>query len=714
VASGFRRLSLSTLLILLLLNTSCSAKTEGQQKFGADSDYFIGLKMLSQGNEKDARTKFNRVIKKGSYYCAKKSAEALCTFGTIQEKNQAALDLINLYPEKDSLLIAAKQLEQSEEINKLIEITENLDFSKDKNELIKMRLEALKKRNASSYEKEVYQWFTSCPISKEHYQFFRDTYNYSEEEHTPQQFAINYRIELYKRNYSYTFPYAMQLIEYFNTRDLEPNEQLASDIGKSYLYGSMEFVKNAAGFKQLAENYKDTCMEFYFYFYAGRLYEKAGIYYKQTKQAFENAMNAAQTPDQKDNALWYLLNTSLNFSVDTIIESIGTYSRQWNNPEYFDDFFEALISSLLASGRWNAFYNIYTQVDGFASDETTARFAYLYGRLVEEGLAEGTEESKKSAFIRALNSDSSVYYKALAAYRLNLKEEGLDQILSQPNIYDKWYTKPQETPAEDKAIKIKAATVLLEGYAYFGFPELIYPTWQEFDQRDIPAETSFYLAEFLQKIAGKDGSDDYYTQSLRIASRGQKYAKNQLTKDQIRLVYPKDYADFIETYCKKYDIKESVIYALIRSESFFDADVTSSAGAIGLTQLMEFTGSDVAKRLKITDYELTDPEISINFGTYYLSELVRRCDGSLLQGFFAYNAGITRVRRWLQSSLIEFGKKKDMPLDLFLETVPYAETREYGRKLISATVMYEWLEYPEDKNSENFYKTVDTLINYQE
>ena len=58
-----------------------------------------------------------------------------------------------------------------------------------------------------------------------------------------------------------------------------------------------------------------------------------------------------------------------------------------------------------------------------------------------------------------------------------------------------------------------------------------------------------------------------------------------------------------------------------------------------------------------------------------------------------------------KSSLIEFGKKSNMPLDLFLETVPYAETREYGRKLISATIVYDWLEEPA-----RFNQTVESLL----
>jgi len=112
---------------------------------------------------------------------------------------------------------------------------------------------------------------------------------------------------------------------------------------------------------------------------------------------------------------------------------------------------------------------------------------------------------------------------------------------------------------------------------------------------------------------------------------------------------------------------------------------------VGLSQLMELTAEDIARRLKIQDYSLTDPETNIHFGAYYLENLVSRCNNSLLLGFFSYNAGITRVRRWLKSSLVEFDKKSNMPLDLFLETLPFSETREYGRKLISATAMYTWL-----------------------
>ena len=95
--------------------TSCTAATqpEGQKKFGNDADYFIGLRLLSEGNENAAREKFRRCIKKGSPRCAERSAEALCTFGNLQEKNAAAENLIKLFPNEDALLIAARQFSVS-------------------------------------------------------------------------------------------------------------------------------------------------------------------------------------------------------------------------------------------------------------------------------------------------------------------------------------------------------------------------------------------------------------------------------------------------------------------------------------------------------------------------------------------------------------------------------------------------------------------------
>ena len=699
----FRRYILFVLLILISLSTAgCTAQTEAQKKLGIDSEYFAGLRMLSEGNEKIAREKFNLCIKKGSYYCAKKSLEALCTFGNIQEKNQAAEKLIKTYKEEDSLLIAAKQFKSSNEINKLIEATSSLDFSTAKNELIRLRLEAMGTRGDSTYEAEVYRWFTECPVSSEHYQFYRDFYNHPdfsgayenpdeaiELKYTPEQFVINYRIESYKRNYTYTLKYTEELLNYFRDGKIKPVPQIVSDTGKNLLYGSQNYQKNGTVFHQLASDFSGTPAEFYFWFYAARLFDKTGMFPSLVMVCFEGAVKCANTSAEKDNALWYLLKLyttvpSRNGTIDSIIFSIKKYADQWTDPEYFEDYFEGLIPSLLASGRWETFGEIYHIIDGYASDLTAAQYAYIYARLIQEGLVKGSEEEAENALRRACRSGTSFYYKILAANQLGIKSDSEE------------FEKIMTASAKPKEVTVNpAAEKLLLGYTYFGFPDLVYPEWQKHSE-EISVSTALYLSDFLAKCAASGGDENYYPQALRIASRVQLYSERNFTSEELKYVFPQFYSAFISKYSAQYSLPESVMYALVRSESFFDADVISSAGAVGLAQLMELTAGDIARRFKMNDYSLTDPETNIRFGAYYIENQISRSDNSLIMGFFSYNAGIKKVRRWLQSSQIEFDKKSNMPVDLFLESIPYAETREYGRKLVSATAAYEWLYNPEN------------------
>ena len=666
----------------------------------------MGLKLLQEGNEKSARNKFNTCINKGSYYCRRKSKEALCSIGSIQDKNKAAIDLYEEYHDSDSLFIVIKQLESSDEIHKLIEYTNNIDFKEEYNDTIRIRLEALRKRNDPRYESEVYRWFTSRPISSVHYKFYRDFYEHQvfnndfelniENENViiiPEQFVINYRVETYNKNYIYTYNNAPKILEYFKENRIPLSPQVASDIGKAYLYGDSNYAQNAEIFSQLADYYKDTELEFYFRFYTGRLFDKGNLYTTHAKRSFESAMNAANNDSQRDNALWYLLSSSLNFSLDSVINSIGKYSREISDPDYFDDFFAKLLQAVLNEGKWDNVLSIYKDIDGFASNEAVAQFAYVYARLAQEGYAQGNEESIKEAFIRACNSGYSIYYKALAAYRLDLSEEELEHILCMP--YGK----------KDNAIDLNVE-ILLSGYAYFGFPDLIYPEWERLYKNGISPKVSVYLANFLNKCS--TGTDDYYHQSVRIASRILSENILAIPKEYFKFIYPKNYSEIIEPLCKKYEAIPSTIYALVRSESFFNPNISSHAGAIGLAQLMEATGADIARKLKIKDYSLTDPATNLEFGISYITELIRRSDNHLLPAFFSYNAGITRVRRWKKAPMAGFGSKADMPEDLFLEVVPYPETKEYGRKILSAAVMYEWLY--SDKPKEAFNKIIETLL----
>lgn len=659
---------------------SQSAFDSPQKLYGEDANYYIALRELNNGREKEAMQLLSYCAEKGSYYIARRSAEMLTTLGTLRDKLAASKKLVEKYADDEALLVACQQYELAEEYTKIIMLTETLNMAECDSKLARMRLMALFQRNSSQFDDSAYEWYTSRNITSAMYKLYQDTMTEYGGIEPDKRKIINFRINVYRANYRAAYEH-LEEIYAITAPDgtLALTAQIVSDMGKACLYGSENYTRNARLFDEIASReVSDANITYNAWFYAGRLYDRTDSRYATAATRFINALDNAQSNEQHDNALWYLLSASLRTSADNTISILEQYCTTIHNPAYFDDFFELFVPLLLSQARWSVFKNLYETIDGYASDEAVARFAYIYARLVQEGLvqAENPESEIEKAFMRALKSGSSVYYKALACTRLNLSEEETARII-------------RETDAVQRILPDSDIERLLVGYALFGLPEKIYPEWLALtSEARVPVrlECAVQIADFLNKTA--TNTDDYYTQSLRIISRAVNSGAVELTEDAIALLYPRNYSSEVETICKKFSLNQEVLYALIRSESFFDHDIVSTAGAVGLTQLMEFTAADIAQRLKRQEFLLHDPETNIEFGAYYLASLIKRFDNSVLTAFFAYNAGPTRARRWLQNFRIEMGRDAMGAYDLFLETIPYSETREYGRKLVSASVLY--------------------------
>ena len=646
--SGLKKLLtvFSLLIIPVIFTTACnenqtSAETPKKDN-PADADYFIGLRYLQNGEEKEAKIKFMNSMKNAGKYCAKRSAECLATLGSVQERNAACELMLELFNDDETKTLAARQFYSAEEYNKVINLSEEIILSESKNELIKLRFQSFLKRGDKDISKDILQWFIQRPISQEHMNFLDEAWPLPEnkEDYNDIQKIIAFRIDVYNRDYGEAIRKSDDILKMMAKADLEPAPLICSDLGKTFLYGTNEYKESAKQFQKLANLYKKTSAEFYFWFYAGRCYIKAETAQTQASNCLENAIQCTENPKLKDNALWYLLNVKIDISFTDTIKDIGIYASQWSDPQYFDDLFDSLIPEIFISERWDLFPVLIEQLDGKATDDIVARLSYIWARLIQTGKVSVSSKNDKILwyFERALACGSSYYYRMLSLYELEANNKDFESFMCQVNKND-----PIE-PDED-------AETLLLGYIKYGFPEKLYSEWLNFYKKGISTDVSFKAASFLSKCNKKE----YYSQSLRIASRAAAISDRPLTKEEMKLVYPKFYKNHIDNYAKKYDISKSIVYALIRSESFFDSDAVSHAGAVGLTQLMEITGEDVARKLKKNDYSLTDPETNIELGTYYLCELIKRCSDSKLQGFLSYNAGITRVRRWLDSSMVSRG-----------------------------------------------------------
>jgi soluble lytic murein transglycosylase len=146
--------------------------------------------------------------------------------------------------------------------------------------------------------------------------------------------------------------------------------------------------------------------------------------------------------------------------------------------------------------------------------------------------------------------------------------------------------------------------------------------------------------------------------------------------------FPLAYHDNFVDGARTEDIPLTWSMAIARQESAFMIDARSSAGALGLMQLMPATAKQVAREKGIpyrSSNQLIDPPTNIQLGTAYLGRMFRRFNHNRILASAAYNAGPSRVQRWLDSSL---------PMDVWIETIPFSETRKYVQNVLVFSSIY--------------------------
>ncbi len=134
-------------------------------------------------------------------------------------------------------------------------------------------------------------------------------------------------------------------------------------------------------------------------------------------------------------------------------------------------------------------------------------------------------------------------------------------------------------------------------------------------------------------------------------------------------------------------VEKPVVYAIARQESEFDPKIRSSAGAVGLMQMLPSTAAQTARKFGIgwDGSRLTDPGYNASLGSTHLGELVANYNGSYIMTFAAYNAGPGRVREWVQ----KYGDPRTQvdAID-WVERIPFTETRNYVMRVMENTQIY--------------------------
>ena len=169
----------------------------------------------------------------------------------------------------------------------------------------------------------------------------------------------------------------------------------------------------------------------------------------------------------------------------------------------------------------------------------------------------------------------------------------------------------------------------------------------------------------------------WYFPAIRTISQAQYW-------DDLDVRFPMAHREPLTLEAKKRGIHSSWMFAITRQESAFMADARSPVGAMGLMQLMPATAKETARRfgIPLSSPQLAyRPEVNIQLGAAYLSQIYGQFSGNRVLASAAYNAGPGRVRQWLKGA-------DHLAYDVWIENIPFDETRQYVQNVLSYSVIY--------------------------
>lgn len=355
--------------------------------------------------------------------------------------------------------------------------------------------------------------------------------------------------------------------------------------------------------------------------------------------------------------------------------------------------------------------------DSFTSDEQH----YFYGWLGYE--AARSQDARALSWFKASRdaplSDLQLGWRTRAALRANNWHEVWTSITAmsteqqREGVWRYWKARAWKVLGRDSEAEILFVGLSREHNFYGQLaleelgttspgeikPENFQPTIFEIEamQTQPPMQRTILLYRMgLREEAAKEWSlavrkmdDRQLLVASEIASRNEMYDRSINAADRTVLLhdfnlrYPSPFRDSLQGNIQENKLDEAWVYGLMRQESRFVTHAKSTAGALGLMQVMPATARWVAKQLGMKDYRnvlVSQLDTNLKLGTYYMKNVLSTLGNSPILASAAYNAGPGRARRW----------QADKPLEgaIYVECIPFDETRDYVKKVMSNTMYY--------------------------
>lgn len=168
----------------------------------------------------------------------------------------------------------------------------------------------------------------------------------------------------------------------------------------------------------------------------------------------------------------------------------------------------------------------------------------------------------------------------------------------------------------------------------------------------------------------------------------------------LKIVFPHEYDAWISRESKGLGVGANWIRALIRQESSFRPEAKSSSGALGVMQLLPLTGQELAREFKVKDFTLPDtlfdPDINIRLGSTYLARMIHNFNGNVPLALAAYNAGPSRLRRWMAArkdiTPLDNANSSAPEVEVWIDELPWDETSFYVKSVLRNWLIYRLLD----------------------
>lgn len=173
--------------------------------------------------------------------------------------------------------------------------------------------------------------------------------------------------------------------------------------------------------------------------------------------------------------------------------------------------------------------------------------------------------------------------------------------------------------------------------------------------------------------------NEMYDRSINAANRTVEF-------HDFNLRYPSPYRDALQSPLREHQLEEAWVYGLMRQESRFTQQAKSNVGAAGLMQIMPDTARWAARRIGLKGYRkglIHQLDVNLRLGTFYMKNVYNMFDDNPVLASAAYNAGPSRARQWRGTRPLEGA--------IYVETIPFDETRDYVKKVMSNTIYYSKL-----------------------